>query len=118
MNTEYILSQMGYRPDRGFWVKPVGTSLFVFDAGTQEWSNHFLAMNGEHAVWDRHILPGYVSTDYEFFRRLKELEAFTRINVAWEAQADFRVKPDFSVVDFGYTPTGFPEASPRQPFEP
>jgi hypothetical protein len=71
------LIAMCYRevvPER--WLKPVGHVLFSYLEETNTWKNHFKDIQGKVCIWESHILE-----DEDPLFRLKEFEAYTRIDI-------------------------------------
>jgi hypothetical protein len=104
MKPELVLKSLGYRNMRRLpgrppvWGKPVGSVLFTVElhGAAVLWMNWYVRADTQHVGrYDCKELPA----DAHLARRLKEAEAFTRIDLTYEACSSFEFCSMVEVLD-------------------
>ena len=88
MTLREALLAMGYTEAKpGRWLKPVGYHLFTFDEAKRTWRNYFKGGTGEIMIWESRELP-----EDNALSRIKEAEAYTKINVEKSINSSFELQ--------------------------
>lgn len=92
-NLKHALFQMGYRPFKNKWLKPIGYQLFCFNEEDLLWINYFKSFSdGAILIYDK---KNY-TFDIDPLLFLKKTECITKSDFYGKGNSEFHLDIDFN----------------------